>query len=286
MHRATILLAVLVLAGPVHGQSAAEKKATIAYVQSLQRKDGGFAASKAGEQGTLRATSAAARFFKYFGGEVPDNQAAARFVDQCFDKQSGGFADTPGGKPDLFTTAVGLMAVVQLKMPLEKYRGPAVAYMTKHAQSFEDIRIAAAALDTIGEKVPQAAEWVAVVDKMRQPDGSFGSGPGQARATGGAAVAVLRLGGKIDRAAVIKAIKAGQRADGGYGKEDARTSDLETSYRVMRLFWMLKDRPNADKLRGFIASCRNADGGYGISPGQPSSVGGTYFVSIILHWLE
>jgi hypothetical protein len=286
MKRASIILCVLVLAAPALGQSAAEKQATIAYVQSLQQNDGGFAPAKGVATSSLRATSAAVRFFKYFGGEVPDAKAAARFVEQCFDKASGGFADTPGGKPDLFVTAVGLMAVVQLKMPLEPYRGPAVAFLTKQAQSFEDIRIAAAALDTIGEKVPQAMDWVAMIDKLRQPGGAFGSGPGQARATGGAAVAVLRLGGKIDRAAALQAIKAGQRSDGGYAKEDAKASDLETSYRVMRLFWMLKEKPDVSKLRGFVAACRNADGGYGVAPGQPASVGATYFASIILHWLE
>ena len=98
-------------------------------------------------------------------------------------------------------------------------------------------------------------------------------------------MAVLRLGGKINRD-TIKTVKAGQRTDGGFGKEDAKESDLETSYRVMRFFWMLKEKPNADALRGFIAKCRNADGGYGMAPGQPSNVGGTYFASVILHWLD
>jgi hypothetical protein len=98
-------------------------------------------------------------------------------------------------------------------------------------------------------------------------------------------VAVLRLGSKIDRDAVLKAVNAGQHADGGFGKDDA-ASDLETSYRVMRLYWMLKEKPDEAKLRGFVAKCRNADSGYGVAPGQPSGIGGTYFAGIILHWLD
>jgi hypothetical protein len=50
---------------------------------------------------------------------------------------------------------------------------------------------------------------------------------------------------------------------------------------------MLHQKPeNATACRAFVARCRNADGGYGVAPGQPSSVSGTYFASIILHWLE
>ena len=63
-------------------------------------------------------------------------------------------------------------------------------------------------------------------------------------------------------------------------------SDLETTYRVMRAFMMLKDRPSdVNGLRRFIARCRNTDGGYGVAPGQPSTVGGSYFAAIIRHWL-
>jgi prenyltransferase beta subunit len=86
---------------------------------------------------------------------------------------------------------------------------------------------------------------------------------------------------------VVKTLKAGQRKDGGFGKADAAGSDLETCYRVMRCFVMLKEKPaDVAGLRKFVARCRNADGGYGIAPGQPSGAGPTYFASIVLHWLE
>lgn len=60
--------------------------------------------------------------------------------------------------------------------------------------------------------------------------------------------------------------------------------NLETSYRVMRAYHLLKVQPlETRKLREFVGKCRNSDGGYGLSPGQKSSVGATYFASIILH---
>jgi len=65
-----------------------------------------------------------------------------------------------------------------------------------------------------------------------------------ARETGGAVAAVLRLGGKVEHPdAVLKAMKDGQRADGGYGKDDSPASDLESTYRVMRSLHMLKRSP-------------------------------------------
>ena len=57
-------------------------------------------------------------------------------------------------------------------------------------------------------------------------------------------------------------------------------SDLESTYRVMRCFMMLKSNPERlEGLRTFIAKCRNEDGGYGVAPGQPSSAAGTYYAA-------
>ena len=70
------------------------------------------------------------------------------------------------------------------------------------------------------------------------------------------------------------------------GYEGLVAKDIESTYRVMRSFMMLKEPPaDTVRLRAFIASCRNKDGGYGVTPGQPSSVSGTYYAGIVLHWL-
>ena len=100
-------------------------------------------------------------------------------------------------------------------------------------------------------------------------------------------VAILRMGGKVaEPEKVLKLLNSGQRKAGGYGKAGAE-GDLESTYRVVRAFHMLKAKPEgADKLREFIGTCRNKDGGYGVMPGKPSSASSTYFASVILHWLE
>ena len=237
----------------------------------------------------MRSTSAGVRALHYLGSDVPNKDAVIKYVDSCFDPQSGGFGDTPKGKPDVSTTAIGLMAVTELKMPAEKYAAGAVKFLSDNAKSFEEIRIAAAGLEAIQQKSPKKDEWLKDVTKLMNDDGTFGKGPGQARATGGSVVTLLRLGAKsADTDRVLKVLMDGQRQNGGYGKDDdAIGSDLETTYRVMRCFMMMKTRPaNVEGVRSFVAKCRNADGGYGVAPGQPSTVNGVYFAAIVTHWLK
>jgi hypothetical protein len=49
---------------------------------------------------------------------------------------------------------------------------------------------------------------------------------------------------------------------------------------------MLKARPDVGRALAFVEKCRNADGGYGVAPGQPSGVSGTYYAGSIRHWLS
>jgi prenyltransferase beta subunit len=281
-------LCLLVVSVPVRAQSPEEKKATVAWLRKLQAGEGGFQPTPGKVPASLRATSSALRALKYFGGEAPDRAACADFVKACHDKDSGGFADRPGGKPDVPTTAIGIMAVVELKLPTAPYEAGVLGYLGGHAKSFEEIRIAAAGVESLGKLPPQAHDWLKEIAKLRHDDGTYGKGDGAARDTGGATVVVLRLGGKVEHPdALVKFLDAGQRKDGGFGKAGAGGSDLETTYRVVRCYHMLKARPTAAEMcREFIASCRHADGGYGVAPGEPPTVSGTYFAGILLHWLD
>jgi prenyltransferase beta subunit len=279
----------------VHAQEK-EIKQSIAYLQKLQTDSGGFRAYDPGPKlievpPTLRATSAAIRALGYLGGDISKKDACVKFVESCWDAEAGGFANEPKAKPDVFSTAVGLMAVTELRMSADKYADACNKYLTKHAKSFDDIRIAAAGLERAEAKSPKQKDWLKEVEAMATPDGTFGKGDGTARDTASAIVTILRIGASepgADRTkAWLKVLKAGQRQDGGWGKTDGKASDLESSYRVMRCFVMLKARPdNVDGLRAFIAKCRNADGGYGSAPGQSSTAADTYFAAIITHWLK
>jgi prenyltransferase beta subunit len=265
----------------------ASSKATVAFLRKLQNPDGGFRPDVGKGPSSLRATSSGLRALKLFGGEPADPSGAAAFVRRCVHKHGGCFADVPDGKCDVTSTAVGAMAAVELKLPPADYEEGVLAYLGDQVRSLDDLRIAAAALEAMGKRPPQADAWRRQVERARSPDGTWGAGAGAARETGGAAAALLRLGGKIeDREAVLKALSAGQRSDGGFGKDGAARSDLESTYRVMRAYHMLGGKPDVGRLRAYLDSCHNEDGGYAVSPGRPSSAAGTYYAGSVLHWLD
>src|SRR5262249_47434 len=147
------------------------------------------------DRATLRATSACLRALKYFGGAPGDKGRAAHFVRSCFDKKSGGFADVPGGKPDVVVTAGGLMALGERKEPRKDYERPALPHLADKAKAFEEVRMAAAGLEAVGKTSPKNKAWLEMLAEMQNADGTFGKGPGLPRDTSGGVAAVLRLGG-------------------------------------------------------------------------------------------
>jgi hypothetical protein len=282
----------LVAVVPLVAQPRVTDSATVSYLHQRRNVDGGYAPTQPPSDkplgSSLRATTSAIRAFKYLGGQ-PDRLAdTARFVDRCYDKATGGFGDVPDQPPTVFSTAVGVMTAVELKLPPESYRDGAVKFLSDRSNSMEEIRVAAAAFEALQLRPPTADRWLRQIATTRSPDGTCGADSGGARATGGTAALILRLGGAIEhRDAVLRAMRAGQRPDGGFGTAERPDSDLESTYRVMRAFAMMKELPrDPPKLRAFIAKCHAETGGYGERVGEPPTVAGTYFAAIILHWLD
>ncbi len=265
----------IALTATVRGQTPAEFAQTAAFAAAHQNKDGGFAA-KAGGPSSLGSTNSGLRVLHYVGGSVPDILACIRYVKSCRDA-GGGFAPAPGGKPDVVVTAIGLMAASELKIADQNMIQEAIAYLGKNAKSFEEIRMAIAGLEAVRAKSPDFTRWNEEIQAKRNPDGTFGDGPGQPYATGGAAAAILRMGLELDkRDAVATALKSGQRADGGWSK-DGGNSDLGSTYRIMRAIYMMHERPDLDRLLSFVARCRQSDGSYASAPGGTGDLGGNLY---------
>lgn len=263
-------------------QPPAEMARTAAYAAAHQNKDGGFA-PKVGQPSSLRSTNAGLRVLRHVGGSVPDVLACVNYVKSCR-VPGGGFSDTTGGKPDAVTTAMGLLAASELKIHDPDMIREAVAYLGRHARAFEEVRLAAAGLEAIGVYSPDAPRWYGQLQAMRNAEGSFGSGAAVPFVTGGVAAAILRLGMPLEhRGAVVKAINAGQRPEGGWSQDD-RPPDLASSYRVMRAMFMMRERPDIDRLLAFVARCRKPDGGYSATPDGEGSLGGAYLATILMLW--
>jgi len=287
---------MLTLAGggkPSRAQTPAEFFQTAAFAAAHQNKDGGFAA-KAGQLSSLGATNSGLRVLKHVGGSVPDVLGCIKYVRSCRDA-SGGFAPMPGGRPDVVTTAVGLMAASELKIADQAMIKEASDFLGKNAKSFEEVRMAIAGLEAVvpltisGGKPhsllsPDSPRWHDQIQAMRNPEGTWGEGPGQPYATGGAAAAILRMGLQLDkRDAVIAVLRAGQRSEGGWSK-DAGPPDLGATYRIMRALYMLGERPDIDRLLAFVARCRQSDGSYATTPGGAGDLAATYTATIVIRW--
>lgn len=271
--------------------TAEQKRETAKWVLAQEAPTGGFyMAPGAKPAPSLRATSSAVRALKYLGADLPNKDRHAAFVLKCFDPKTGTFAE-PGGKPDVTITSIGVMAAVEVGLPKEKY-AKAMDYLKENAKTFEDVRIGAAAVEAWGVKdCPfKLDEWFKIAT------GEFPKtlpqiNDGGARVIGSITAFIRRLELQKDNdskpAAVAELLSSGQLPDGGWNRQGEKASDMETTYRVMRGFMLLKEQPkDVKQLRAFIGSHRNKDGGYATKPGEKSSMGGVYYSVVVSKWLD
>ena len=194
-------------ASPSFAQTPAEFAQTAAFAAAHQNQDGGFAA-KVGQKSSLGATNSGAQVLLHVGGSVPDVLGCIKFVKSCRDS-SGGFAPEPGGKPDVVTTAIGLMAASELKIADPDMVKAAIDYFGKNAKSFEEVRMAIAGLEATRTPSPDFPRWLEQIEGLREPDGTFGKGADKAYATGG-----RRRGNLADGAEARKSRRHHQRDQG------------------------------------------------------------------------
>lgn len=267
-----------------------DKLAAARFVLSLEDPAGGFRRTPLDTAPGLRATSGGVRSLGFLGQPVPNKEKHAAFVLKCYDPATGGFADQPGGKPDVPMTAIGVIASAELGIPKEKY-AKALDYLKANAKTFEEVRVACAAVEAWGPKdcPVDIKPWLAAGDAHRAA-ATAAADDGTAREVGSAAAMPLRLGiprRSLDGAAKLDDIlQAGQRPDGGWGKKGETASDFDSTYRVMRALYLMKERPkDRAKLREYVAKHRQPDGGYAL-PGEGSSLSGVYYAAIITKWLD
>lgn len=287
----TSLIVLLLLSTPI--QTKEDNASAIAFIRRHQLASGGFATrlpTAGGEQvASLRTSRTALRALRLLGADNSHQEAVLQYLKNCYSSKTGGFADRPGAEPDPVSTSVALMILQECNQPVAPYLDRALQFMAKTTRNFEELRMVASGLEETHRTLPEANKaWLKLIDENRLADGTYGEGPGKARTTALRVVAKQRLGMEVgDTALILQTIRAGQRADGGFGSDKPDASDLESCYRIVRLFSRLNaqpDRPEA--LRGFIQRCHHADGGYGVQPDAPSSLHGTYYATIIRHWLN
>ena len=196
----------------------------------------------------------------------------------------------PGGKPHGVSRS--WPSACYEEPPSSKVADPAMVkeamdYLGKNAQSFEEVRMAIAGLEAVHGSSPDFPKWNEMLQGMRNPDGTWGEGPGQAYATGGAGAAVLRMGMTLDKRDAVITAAEGRPAPRRRLVQRRRSSPtLAATCRIMRALYMLHERPDIDRLLTFVARCRQSDGSYASKPGGAGDLGGTYTATIVIYWVR
>ena len=235
-----------------------------------------------------RTTNSAQCAFSYtWGARYRTFLVASSMLTSCLPRCERRVCFGARREAEVITTAVGLMAASELKIASPEMVKEAIGFLGKNAQGVRgssDWRSQASSPFTPPRPIFRGGSSRS--RPLRQPDGAFGQEPFPAKpyATGGAAAAILRMGLKLEnRDAVINAIKAGQRPEGAWSKDDS-PPDLGASYRVMRALYMLREKPDVDRLLSFVKGFRQSDGSYASKPGGAGDLGGAYTATIIVRW--
>ncbi len=286
-----LILVLLPLSASARGLggevSPEEKKATIAFIEGLRDKESGAFKNTADAKPSLRATNGAVKSLKALGVKVTEIEKLRKFVLSCYDKESGAFAE-PGGKPDVTITSIGIIVACEVGVARKDFP-EALGYVLARHKNFEEVRIVAAAVEAWGSEnlhLGQLRDFIKAEHEIAA---------GDARVNASELVTWLRLKSadrykdwvveRLDK--LGKTLAPNQRTDGGWGKLGEKTSDIESTYRVVRAFKMLEAKPkDIPRLRKFIASHRNKDGGSASKPGEASTMSGTYYAVIIAKWLD
>jgi prenyltransferase beta subunit len=287
---------------------ANDANATIRYITGLQNTNGGFSPGVGTEPtipATIPATLAAVRVLKYLRAEIPNLKQTQAFISSCLDSNNGGIKYFPddASKTDVYSTSVGTLALMDLKMGSVGICNDILVYLDGHTQNdFLNTYFAAFAWEAIGVGLPNmpmpsaiADRWISTIDAAADDGGTYG-GSTNVAATAEAVAAKIRLGqidpfeGYIPSA---KFLQESQNPDGGYPEFTGSESSVVITYEIMRAFDQLNSIVgqvcplDPDGVTKFVASCGNSDGGYGDPPNDPlSAANPTYFAISALHILE
>jgi len=282
------LLALPLVLVPVTARAddAADKAATVKYVLSLQDAETGAFKVTADGKPSLRACNGGVKVLRALGAEVPMLDKLKAFATKCYDAKAGCFTE-PDGKPDVAINAVGILVIAELGLKKSDFAG-AMTYLKENAKTWEDVRIAAAAVEAWGlkecpfplddwDKLAMKTHFASPINPIHQ---------------GEVLAFKLRLGLKPFDNTTKFMVVLSTKSKGGWGKPDSETADLETTYRMMRAVYYSKlaDRnfnyESGFKTAAFLKSCRNPDGGCGVTPDAPSTLSGTYYAVMIEKWLK
>ncbi|RCS42044.1 hypothetical protein DTL42_19635 [Bremerella cremea] len=252
------------------------------FLDSLLRDDGGYANAAGKAKSSLSSTNSVLKALDSLDCIVSATEKTVDFVRSCHDGVLGGFAQQPGAEADGFTTASALMLLNRLggSGAVSIYQERAVQFMNSKARTQYDHFMTIAAYeecDITGSSPDKAIAYFQAKASDDTPN---------ARVLDNAITfsSLLRAGQPFkNKPAVIDLLLQRQRDDGGFG--DGDSSDLFTTYCVLRCLVLLKTPPNVRRLQRYLSQLRRKNG-FAATRGEAASAGATYQVLSILQWIS
>lgn len=265
--------------------TAQEKEKAILFLQLLQQQDGGYAGQLSNPVSKLQDTLSSIKALKLLDSAPANVSKTVEFLYSCYDNKSGSFADQPGNKVSVFSTASALIALQDLETKdlLKEVLPMAMEFIADNATSPADHFMRIAAFEECKLPPPAPKEAISFFYSIRQKDGSFGD---STFLNAISCAAILRAGEKIENTqSIVQTILNAQHSDGSFHGENGET-DLMTTYAAMRTLVLLDVPPNLSALKEYLFSLHHEQGGFGVKPNDPASAGGTYQVISIFKWIE
>ncbi len=257
------------------------RKKTIEFLHSLQTESGGFADYSGGPAG-LQPTLSVIKALQFFGLSCRNPDAVLSYVKSLYDRSSGAFTDTSAGKPGVFSTALGLLILFNIRADkvFRKYAPMSLGFISSHAKVREEYFMLIGLMEECS-LLPAPPSSVAFFRSMENTEGNFGS---SLLNNAISASAILRSGENLANPGAVKELLiSGQHEDGGFAEKNLGP-DMWLSYCAMRTLDLLKSPPRTGPLAGWISGFLSGSGGFA-TPGNIPSANVTYQALSILNWI-
>lgn len=258
-----------------------EHEKIIKYLNNLQTDEGGYSDS-VNSSASLQSTLSVLKSLEYFGisPQNPDN--ILTWIKSHYDINTGGFTDPSTKNLSVLSSAVGMLILHQIGATefFNECMPKVLNYMDLNATSREEHFMLIGFIEEckISFHPKQSIEFF---KRMEDESGAFGP---SVLNTAIAASALLRIGETLKNLDNIKSILlSSQQKDGGFA-DTPGTSDLWTSYCVMRTLDLVKTSPDTINLQAWILSRYLSQEGFALS-GSDLSANIAYQCLSILNWI-
>ncbi len=257
-----------------------QREYTIQFLLSLMHSSGG-GKETVNASPTLTSTLSVCKALRMFNVAPPIPDTIRDFVLSHYHPASSSFQDEQQ-QPSVLASAAGLLTLwsIDAHSDFQDLYPSTTAFMRTHASTREEHFMLIAVANECSLVDVDLSVSISFFRALEHHEGGFGESP---LTNAIAASALLRAGEQpINVHRIAQDLLSIQQSGGWF--EDVTSSNLWTTYCIMRLLDLTNNRPTTTPLATYIQSMFLPSGGYGID-GSMASASATYQCLSILDWI-